>query len=65
MISTKVAVIGVGKNNNFGHPSEVVLERLKSLNCSIYRTDLNGEISIEVNNKSGIIVKTKIKDKGI
>lgn len=59
--SPKVAVIGVGKNNNFGHPSEVVLERLKSLNCSIYRTDLNGEISIEVNNKSRIKVKTKIK----
>ena len=61
IINPKVAVIGVGKNNNFGHPSKCILERLKSLNCSIYRTDLNGEISIEVNNKSRVEVKTKIK----
>lgn len=65
IINPKVAVIGVGKNNNFGHPSKVVIERLKSLNCSIYRTDLNGEISIKVNNNSRIRIKTKIKNKGI
>lgn len=48
LVMPKVAVIGVGKNNNFGHPNEGVLERLKKLNCEIYRTDLNGEISIIV-----------------
>lgn len=48
LVMPKVAVIGVGKNNNFGHPNEGVLERFKKLNCEIYRTDLNGEISIVV-----------------
>ena len=29
-VSAKVAIIGVGENNMFGHPSNVVLERLQS-----------------------------------
>ena len=28
-VSPKIALIGVGKNNNFGHPNEQVIERLK------------------------------------
>lgn len=30
-IKPKIALIGVGQNNNFGHPNDSVLERLKSL----------------------------------
>ena len=29
-VNSKVAMIGVGENNMFGHPSNVVLERLQS-----------------------------------
>ena len=32
-INPKIALIGVGKKNNFGHPSEDVLKRLESLRC--------------------------------
>lgn len=60
VINPKIAVIGVGKNNNFGHPNKDVLDRLKDLNASIYRTDLNGEITIEINSKSKCKIKTKI-----
>lgn len=28
--NSKVAIIGVGKNNMFGHPNDAVLERLQS-----------------------------------
>ena len=59
-VNPKIALIGVGKNN-FGHPSEEVIERLKSKNIKVYRTDLNGEIEIRVNNKNRINVKTLIK----
>ncbi len=59
-VNSKIALIGVGKNN-FGHPSEEVIERLKSKNIKVYRTDLNGEIEIRVNNKNRINVKTLIK----
>ena len=59
-VNPKIALIGVGKNN-FGHPSKEVIERLKSKNIKVYRTDLNGEIEIRVNNKNRINVKTLIK----
>lgn len=58
IVSPKIAIIGVGKNNNFGHPNEDVLERLENLYCNIYRTDLNGEISIDIDNNSKMKINT-------
>ena len=40
-----LAVISVGKNR-FGHPSPMVIKRLKSLGARVLRTDQNGEIEI-------------------
>ena len=31
LIKPKIALIGVGENNKFGHPNEQVLERLQNL----------------------------------
>ena len=47
----------MGQNNKFGHPSNTTIEKLKSIGCRIYRTDLNGEIEIEVDKKSRILIK--------
>lgn len=44
LVEPKIALIGVGAKNTFGHPSEEVLQRLENLNCKIYRTDKDGEI---------------------
>ena len=33
-VSPKIALIGVGKNNKFGHPNEGVIERLELLRSS-------------------------------
>ena len=61
-IKPQIALIGVGKNNKFGHPNNGVLERLQTLKCKIYRTDECGEISIIVNNQGKIKnIKTHIK----
>ena len=54
VISPKIALIGVGKNNNFGHPNKDVISRLKNMHIKIYRTDENGEITIQVNKKGNI-----------
>ena len=43
----KYAIIGVGKENKFGHPSEVTIEKLKEMNIKIFRTDSMGEIVIK------------------
>ena len=32
-VKPKYVLIGVGANNNFGHPNDGVIERLKSLRC--------------------------------
>jgi competence protein ComEC len=41
-----VAVISVGADNNYGHPSPVTLARLRRLGARIYRTDLDGDIAM-------------------
>ncbi len=38
------AVISAGKDNEHGHPHDVVLERLSEYCKKVYRTDLDGEI---------------------
>jgi competence protein ComEC len=43
-VNPKTAVIQVGKNNRYGHPSQEVLNRLKSIGSKILRTDLDGDI---------------------
>ena len=57
-IKPKVAFIGVGKNNRFGHPNREVIDRLEGLGVGIYRTDENGEIHIIVND--GYKIKSTI-----
>lgn len=46
------AIIGVGKNNKFGHPSDSTMDNLKKRKVKIYRTDTNGEIKIKTNGKN-------------
>ncbi len=60
IVKPKISIIGVGENNNFGHPSEQVIERLKKCGSKIYRTDTMGEITITVNNKGFYKVKELI-----
>ena len=38
------AVIQVGKDNEYGHPTEEVLSRLRDAEVTVYRTDLQGDI---------------------
>ena len=51
LVNPDIALIGVGKNNSFNHPSGEVINRLKDLKIKIFRTDLMGEITIFINNK--------------
>ncbi|MBR7178548.1 MAG: DNA internalization-related competence protein ComEC/Rec2 [Oscillospiraceae bacterium] len=39
------AIISVGADNPYGHPTDEVLERLKGAGCAVYRTDLHGTIT--------------------
>ena len=66
MVSPKIALIGVGENNSFGHPNQEVLERLNCLGAKVYRTDKCGEITITINAKCinlTTMVNNKTKEK--
>lgn len=45
-VSPSTAVISVGSNNTFGHPSGEVLGKLSRLNISTYRTDKLGAVKV-------------------
>lgn len=40
----RTALISVGKDNAYGHPSQKVLDRLAAIGCKIHRTDVEGTI---------------------
>jgi competence protein ComEC len=42
----EAAIISDGEDNRYGHPSQEALDRFKALGIKIYRTDLQGEITI-------------------
>ena len=43
-VSPSVAVISCGAGNRYGHPDGRVLERLRGIGATVYRTDLEGDI---------------------
>lgn len=46
-VTPKYAVISVGTNNIYKHPSDMIIKRLKKLGAEIYRTDKDGTIIME------------------
>lgn len=55
-VQAKIAIIMVGQNNSFNHPSLRTIEKLKRLNYQIFRTDLDGTIDIKIN-EHGLDIK--------
>lgn len=45
-IQPELAVISVGKNNDYGHPKEAIIKRLTKMGAEIYRTDEKGTIEL-------------------
>ena len=45
-IQPETAIISVGKNNRYGHPAQETLERLALAGTNIYRTALQGTVTV-------------------
>ena len=43
-IMPEYAVISVGANNSYGHPTEDTLSRLRDADVTVYRTDMQGDV---------------------
>ncbi|MCA1574510.1 MAG: MBL fold metallo-hydrolase [Acidobacteria bacterium] len=50
-VKPAVAIVSCGEWNRYGHPAQVVLDRLKAAGVKLYRTDLQGEITITTRGK--------------
>lgn len=53
----KIAVISVGTGNSYKHPGPQTLSRLHGLNAAIYRTDVDGTVTL-TSSEAGIAVGT-------
>ncbi|MGA9994296.1 MAG: ComEC/Rec2 family competence protein [Pyrinomonadaceae bacterium] len=54
----EAAIISDGTDNRYGHPSQEALDRFKSLGIKLYRTDLQGEVTI-ISRGQGYEIKTE------
>ena len=45
-VRPEIVCISAGRNNFFGHPARETLQRLENCGCTVYRTDLHGDILI-------------------
>jgi len=55
----KTAVISVGENNMYEHPSADVLTRLSSVGANVYRTDEVGHVTVTISSDSSYMVSGK------
>ncbi|MGH9348259.1 MAG: DNA internalization-related competence protein ComEC/Rec2 [Vicinamibacterales bacterium] len=53
----QIALISCGRGNRFGHPVPEVLRRLEAAGTRIYRTDRDGQITVETDGR-GAVVRT-------
>ncbi|HEY3103875.1 MAG TPA: ComEC/Rec2 family competence protein [Pyrinomonadaceae bacterium] len=51
-VKPEATIISTGAWNRYGHPAQAVLDRLKSAGTKVYRTDLQGEITITTKGKA-------------
>jgi competence protein ComEC len=50
-VQPEAAIISDGGWNRYGHPAQSVLDRLKAANAKVWRTDLQGEVTITTKGK--------------
>lgn len=56
--SPDIAVISVGRNNRYGHPSLLTERRWRARGAKLYRTDIHGNITVEVDSAGLTTVTT-------
>jgi len=54
----EAAIISDGADNRYGHPSQDALDRFKALNIKLYRTDLEGEVTV-ISRGQGYEIRTE------
>jgi competence protein ComEC len=45
-VAPRVALVGVGRRNRFGHPAPEVVARLAGAGVRVFRTDRDGDLAL-------------------
>jgi competence protein ComEC len=56
-VKPEYVIVSCGAWNRYGHPSQAVLDRLRAANVKLFRTDLQGEITITTRGRDDVAVK--------
>lgn len=52
-LNVKIAVASCGAGNEYGHPSQAVIDRIADVDADLFRTDIHGTVTVSVK-ESGI-----------
>lgn len=55
LVTPQIAVISVGADNSYGHPSNRTLTRLKRVSSTVYRTDVDEDVVVEIGDEVGVV----------
>lgn len=60
-VSPKIALVGAGYHNGFGLPSRDAVDELAAIRCDLYRTDLDGTITVKSVSDGESLVISSVK----
>ncbi len=55
LVTPQIAVIPVGADNSYGHPSYRTLRRLENIGSTVYRTDIDKDVVVEIGDEVGVV----------
>lgn len=58
-VQPRYALISAGRGNSYGHPDPKTVERLQSAGATVYRTDLQGTITLRTRGEGWTVSTTK------
>ena len=56
-VSPAIAVISLGKNNDYGHPHDSLMDRLLERGITVYRTDEDGTVTLLLDGTSVTVIE--------
>ena len=62
VVTPEHAIISVGRDNPYGHPSYRILRRLEREGAAVWRTDMQSDITLQTD---GIVIQMKAKNNNI
>ena len=58
-LGARLAVVSVGADNDYGHPSAQTLAPLEAAGLDVFRTDLDGDIAVIADDEGELRVATR------